>query len=51
MDSWNLLSPTNAVLSYFYILCACTVDTFAMMTGFLYEGRTSVRYRNYGACW
>ena len=46
MDKVNLLSPSNAVLRYFSIFCACSVDTFAMMTGFLHEGRTSVRYRN-----
>lgn len=46
MDKLNLLSASNAVLRYIYIFCACSVDTFAMMTGYLYAGRTSVRYRN-----
>lgn len=46
LNRGNLLSPANIVLSYCYILCACSVDTFAMMTGYLYEGRKSVRYQN-----
>lgn len=39
-------TATSAALHLSYIFCICSVDVFAMITGYLYCGRESVRYEN-----
>ena len=42
----NLLSLYEFPISIIYILCATSVNTFAMLTGYLYVDKINVKYKN-----
>jgi len=42
----NLTSLTELPLSVLYIFCAASVNTFAMLTGYLYADKPNVKYKN-----
>ncbi len=42
----NLISMVELPISIFYILCAASVNTFAMLTGYLYVDKPNIKYKN-----
>lgn len=42
----NLLSVNELPASLFYVFCAASVNTFAMLTGYLYADKLTVKHKN-----